>query len=168
MKNKIELRNKIKLIRKTFDINAKSTIITENIRHTSIYKNAQNIMLFYPTKYEINLLKLLNDEKNFYFPKVYGEDLLVCPNCGEFKKSVFNINEPCSSPVNPAILDLIIVPALAVDKENYRLGYGGGYYDKFLAKYPDITTITPIFKEFILDELPKNKFDIKIDYICSD
>ena len=48
--------------------------------------------------------------------------------------SNFGIKEPCSEPVAPDILDLIIVPALMVDKNGYRLGYGGGFYDRFLKK----------------------------------
>ena len=51
--------------------------ITENILNSEIFKNSKNIMLFYPLKEEINLLALLeNKDKNFYFPKCDGENLL--------------------------------------------------------------------------------------------
>ena len=168
MENKTELRNKLKQLRKELDISDKSKIISEKIKASEIFQNSEHIMLFYPTKYEVNLLDLLDENKTFYFPRVDGDNLLVCPNCSEFIKSDFNIYEPCSEPVSPDILDLIIVPALAVEKAHYRLGYGGGYYDRFLGKYPNIPTLTPIFKEFIRDELPKYDYDIKINYICSD
>ena len=168
MKNKTEIRNEIKEQRKQLDISKRSKYITERIKHSEIFQKSQHVMLFYPTKYELNLLGLLEEKKHFYFPKVVGDDLLVCPNCENFTKSEFNIYEPNSDPINPKILDLIIVPALAVDKDNYRLGYGGGYYDRFLGKYPQVTTLTPIEKEFICDKLPKYDYDIKIDYIISD
>ena len=168
MENKTKLRIKIKEIRKTLDIQSKSRIISEKIRSDNIFKNSQNIMLFYPTKYEVNLLNLICAQKTFYFPKVHGNDLLVCPNCQEFTKSKLGIYEPTSEAVNPNILDLIIVPALAVDSEHYRLGYGGGYYDRFLGRHTGTKTLTPIFKEFIIDKLPKYNSDIKIDYIISD
>ena len=108
------------------------------------------------------------EEKEFYFPKVSGEDLLVCPDNGEYIKSEYNILEPTSTPISPDILDLIIVPALSVDRDGYRLGYGGGYYDRFLAEYGSIPTLTPIFKESVINELPKCEYDIKINYIYTD
>ena len=168
MQNKTELRTKIKEIRKTLDIKTKSYIISEKIKSSKIYIDAKNVMLFYPTKYEVDLLDLRFGDKKIYFPRVTADSLLVCPDNNCFIKSDFNIQEPTSEPVDPNILDLVIVPALAVDKKHYRLGYGGGYYDRFLVKYSNIKTLTPIFKEFIFDELPKNNFDIKIDYIFSD
>lgn len=168
MENKTELRIKIKEYRKTLDIQTKSRIICEKIRAHYIFKNSKNIMLFHPTKFEVNLLDLISPEKNFYFPKVDGKNLLVCPNCGKFTKSQFNIYEPCSAAISSDILDLVIVPALAVDRENYRLGYGGGYYDRFLGKHPQLISLTPIFKEFIIDKLPRYDLDCKIDYIIND
>lgn len=168
MKEKNELRNKIKKIRKTLDNNLVSKIITQKILQMEIFKNSENIMLYYPLRYEINILGLMKKDKNFYFPKVSGENLLVCPYCGDFEKSCMNIYEPCSNPVSPEILDLIIVPALAIDKNNYRLGYGGGFYDRFLKQNSKVKTITPIFKELIFTRLPHEEFDIQIDYTVSD
>ena len=168
MEDKKSLRQKIKKEREIIDITIVSKLITAKIRALDVYKKAQKIMLFYPMQYEINLLKLMEDKKNFYFPRVNGDDLLVCPADGEFKKSKYNIYEPCSNPINPEILDLIIVPALAVDKNNYRLGYGGGFYDRFLGKYTYIKTIAPIYSGFVFDLLPHNNFDIPIDIVVTE
>jgi 5-formyltetrahydrofolate cyclo-ligase len=164
---KTDLRKQAKAIRKTLNIQKKSEEIIEKIRDLKEYKKAQNIMLFYPTEFEINLLSLLSDKKNFYFPKVDGENMLVCPYSKdiELKKSKFNILEPCSNPISTNILDLIIVPALMIDKNNYRLGYGGGFYDRFLKKNPKIKTICPVFSELYVDNLPHENFDIPIDII---
>lgn len=189
--DKADFRISAKNIRKSLDIKAISHKICEKIRNHNIYKSSQNVMIFYPLKYEIDLLELLEDDKNFYLPKVSsitlarniifagegagvselascthaGEGILVCPYSKNLKKSDLNILEPCTDPVNPEILDIIFVPALMIDKENYRLGYGGGFYDRFLAKYPDIKTIVPIAEELIVDKLPHDEFDIKIDEI---
>ena len=168
MENKTELRRKFINIRKSLDTKTKSKTILEKIKLTDAFVSAKNVMLFYPTQYEVDLLDLCCENKNLYFPRVEGDNLLVCPDNNDFVKSKLNIYEPTSPPINPNILDLVIVPALAVDKNHYRLGYGGGYYDRFLAKYNKIKTLTPIFKELIVDELPKNNYDIKIDYIFSD
>ena len=167
MKN--ELRKFAKQIRKTLDIPEKSRVLTDLIRQNESYKTSKNVMLFYPTKFEINFLDLLNDNKNFYFPRVRGEDLLVCPyKKGEkIEKSALGICEPCSAPVSPSILDLIIVPALSVDKKGYRLGYGGGFYDRFL-KNVNAKTICAIPKELCVEALPVEEFDFPIDIIITE
>jgi len=168
MESKQELRLYAKGIRRSANLTNAEEIIIKKIRTLDIYKKANNIMIFYPMKYEINLLELLNDDKNFYFPKVQEDKLLVCPNNGKFKKSDFGVMEPLSDEVSPNTLDLIFVPALMVDENNYRLGYGGGYYDRFLAKYPNIYTIVPMIKELVCDKLPKENYDVKVDCVITD
>lgn len=167
MDNKTDLRIKAKDIRKTLDMVTVSELLTKYIRGTEIYKKAKNIMIFYPMECEVNMLELLNDNKQFFLPKVDGKCLLVCPfsKGEELKKSSYNINEPCSTPENPEILDLIFVPALAVDKNNNRLGYGGGFYDRFLVGYPNADTVVPIAKELYFDDIPVEEFDIRIDHV---
>ena len=168
--DKPNLRKIIKEQRKQLNIEKLSKVIRAKIQDHEAYKLSKNVMLYYPLKYELNVLSLMMgcDEKNFYFPKVEGEKLLVCPKCDDFRLSKLNINEPCSDPVSSDILDLIIVPALAVDYDGYRLGYGGGFYDRFLKTVQNAKTLTPICSEFIVKSLPHNNFDVKIDYIVSE
>jgi 5-formyltetrahydrofolate cyclo-ligase len=167
MDSKSDLRKKAKCIRKSLSIAEKSKIAIEKIRENTLYISAKNVLIYYPLRYELNLLALLDDEKNFYLPRVCGENLQICP----FKKgdklvtSSFNICEPCSNSINPRNLDLVVVPALMADKSGFRLGYGGGFYDRFLVKNNTVKTILPIAKELIVEELPHEEFDIKIDEI---
>lgn len=170
MDKKTALRINAKNIRKNLPISEISAKIVEEIRLNEFYVNAKNVMLFYPTKDEIDLRGLLIDDKNFYYPRVDGENLLVCPYCNgeKLEKSKFNILEPCSSPVDVKVLDLVIVPALMVDKQGYRLGYGGGFYDRFLPNISkDCKTICAISKELLIGELPKDEFDIPADIVIS-
>ena len=60
---------------------------------------------------------------------------------------------------------MIIVPALMADKDRFRLGYGGGFYDRFLVKNPEIPTILPIAEELYVDKLPHEKFDVRVDRV---
>ncbi len=169
MENKTDLRVKAKLIRKQLDIQLISRNIVRLIRENKTYQSAENIMIFYPAKYEINLLSLLDDNKNFYLPKVAGKDIAVCPfkDGDKLELSSFNIKEPCTNYVNPEILDLIFVPALMADKDGYRLGYGGGFYDRFLAKFPNIKTIIPVASRLLVEKLPREDFDCKADSIIT-
>lgn len=166
MNNKTVLRINAKELRKTLDMKSVSENLVQKIREHEVYKHSKHVMLFYPTKYEVNLLNLLEDDKKFYFPRVKETDLLVCPydKSVRLEKSDFNILEPCSNPVRAKVLDLIVVPALMVDKEGYRLGYGGGFYDRFLSALEDkIPTMCPIPKELFTEQLPHDCYDIAVD-----
>ena len=101
--NKQELRKWIKEERKKLDIEALSNIFVQKLKETIEYKKAKNIMLFYPLKYEINLLKLIDDNsKYFYLPKIVEKNLACCPyKLGdELCESCFKTKEPITNPVN--------------------------------------------------------------------
>ena len=164
MKTKLEYRNYAKNYRKTINIKQVSDMAVEKVRQCNLYCSADNILLFYPMPDEINLLDLLKDCKNFYFPRVCGEELEVCPNCENFEKSKFGIYEPVSEAVSSKCLDLVIVPALMCDKYGYRLGYGGGYYDRFLRKC-SAKTLSVVPECLVVDELPHDEFDIPVEVL---
>ncbi len=170
--SKILIRKLCKVIRhKLYSENKTdgiSKLITENIVKSDVFKNAKNIMFFYPLDEEINLLELLKyADKNFYFPKCDGKNLLVCPNCNEFSENKYKVKEPCCEPLDDlSLLDIIFTPALCADLRFFRLGYGAGYYDKFLSN-PKIKAkkIIPISEHLICRELCTDDYDVKCDAI---
>ena len=86
-----------------------------------------------------------------------------------FKKGAFNINEPIGVPVRDfSVLDMIFIPALAIDTRGFRLGYGKGCYDKFICHLTDKTLkVVPISKSLIFNDIPVEQHDRKVDYaIC--
>jgi 5-formyltetrahydrofolate cyclo-ligase len=155
--------------RKELDMGAISAILTEKLVQTEEYKNSKNIMLFYPLPDEVNLLLLLkNKTKNFYLPRIKGDELECCvyKEGDELCESCFHTKEPTCNACNKTNIDMIIVPALAIDKNGYRLGYGGGFYDRFLSNFIGIK-VCCIPKEFILETVYPEKHDIKMDLIIS-
>lgn len=170
MDKKTSLRIRAKQIRKTLDIGVYSNILTDKVADLDIFKNANNVMLYYPLDLEINLLGLLDyTDKNFYLPRMRDKTLECCPynKSDILKQAKYHIYEPLTECVVCPKLDLIIVPALAVDKNGNRLGYGGGFYDRFLAGMADVATLVVLPDALIFDEIPNEKFDIKIDYVIS-
>jgi len=165
MDNKTDLRLYAKNIRKNLPLEIISKKAVEYLREDDLYKNSKNIMLFYPTKNEINLLEILQDDKNFYLPRVSGKKLDVCPyKIGDkLGKSDFGIMEPVCLSVSKEVLDLVIVPALMADSANYRLGYGGGFYDRFISH--EMKTLVVLPKELYIDNLPVENFDKKVDKV---
>lgn len=169
MSDKKKLRKNLKQIRKTLDIKEISVLLVEKLRETSEYRCAKNILIYYPLKEEINLLDLLKDKnKNFYLPKINGQELLCCPykEGDETCLSCFKTCEPLTEPCKKSMIDLAIIPALACDKKNYRLGYGGGFYDRFLKDYTGKKAVC-LPSELIVETIYPEEHDIPVDLIIT-
>lgn len=169
MHSKKEFRIKAKTIRENLDIKKISSKLISLLQQRKYYKEAQNVMLFFPLENEVDITDILTDDKNFYLPRVRGEDLEVCPykKGDTLKTSALGLQEPINTATASSILDLVIVPALMVDRNNYRLGYGKGFYDKFLAQNPLVISVTLIPNELIVEKLPVEEHDMKLSDIIS-
>ena len=168
---KQELRARAIEKRKMADFASLNPQVIENIKNSEIYKFSKNVMIFYPLENEINLLELLSDDKNFSFPCVFDTEILPYKNGGEFKKGAFGIFEPAGTKKQDTDeLDLVIIPALCADKNGYRIGYGKGYYDRFIKTLNRKRTklLTPIFSEFVVDTVFAEPFDEKVDFIATE
>lgn len=166
---KDDLRKWAKSVRASLDMETISIKLVEKLSHLEEYNRAKNVMLFYPKPGEVNLLAVLKDKsKHFYLPKIVGTGLLCCPYSENMAlcTSCFGTKEPVSGACNPALLDLIIVPALACDINNYRLGYGKGFYDRFLTGLNTVK-ISCIPERLIIDTIAPDEFDIKMDKIIT-
>lgn len=168
--DKQELRKWARDKRTKLDMEKISSILYNKLVQTEEYKNSKNIMLFYPLKEEVNLLSLLEDKsKQFYLPRIKGEELECCKYSigDELCESCFHTKEPTCEPCDVSNIDLVIVPALACDKQNYRLGYGGGFYDRFLRLFKG-TTICCIPNELVVENVYPENHDIKMDKIITE
>ena len=140
-------------------------------------KKDLKLAMYYPSNFEINVFKLLeinymtrqsillpvieeNNKMNF-FPWEKNSVLLV---------NKFGIPEPIKTKIKTP--NFIIVPILAFDKNKYRLGYGGGFYDRYLVKYlkkfKNILTVGVAFSFQKLHKLPTEKNDVKLNYILTE
>ena len=144
--------------------------IAEQLCHTEFYMKSKNVLLYYPLKNEVDLLSLLDDcSKTFYLPKIHGNNLVCCPYKSGDRTSLscFNTKEPLTKPCEKSNIDLAIVPALACDINKYRLGYGGGYYDRFLQDFCGITAAC-IPYSLSVDTVYAEPHDVKLDYIITE
>ena len=165
--NKNLLRKWAKDKRKELDMVRISAILADKLAQTEEYKNSKNIMIFYPTIFEVNLLSLLKDNsKIFYLPRIKENELECCKysDGDELCESCFHTLEPTCTSCDKKNIDLVIVPALACDKNGYRLGYGGGFYDRFLQNYKGKKVVC-IPKELIVSTVYPENHDIKMDSI---
>ncbi len=170
MKNK--LRKKALNIRKTLPVQQYSNCIMHNLFNLEEYKKSKNILCYYPLKFEVNTLRCFEDKtKNWYLPRINRENLEFCPyDSGNLKKGNFNTLEPCSEKIeNFNNIDMIIIPSVAADKNGFRLGYGKGYYDRFLSSLenPPVKIILT-FYDLLFETVYPGKYDIKGDIIITD
>ena len=170
MKN--ELRKIALQKRKELDVLKLSEKVMNNLFSLVEYKNAQNILCYFPLKYEIQTHRCLNDDsKNWYLPRVNGDDLEVCMyEPTEISKGNFNIQEPTNDKIlNLDFLDMVIIPCVSADKNGYRIGYGKGYYDRFLPTLPNsCKKVILVYSSLLLDSVYPDEFDYKADFVVTD
>ena len=142
------------------EVLAYSNNIIEKIKKLDFYNSSKIIALYMPIRNEIEI-KL--DDKIICYPKVEGKNMnFYIPD--SFTKGVYDILEPVGKLVDKSNIDIIIVPLLYFGKDNNRVGYGGGYYDRYLSDYKGITIgVAYDFQE--VDKIDVKKTDVKLDYI---
>lgn len=190
MQTKNELRTKYKRIRKDIDDSSREEAekrVLELLVSWEEYQKAEIIYGFYPLGDEINVLPILlqamKDGKRVVFPKVNGDEMHFYPvtDLGQFEEGCFHVMEPKvfqNAPIEQESFDLeitqqshglMLVPGLVYDEEHFRLGYGKGYYDRYLSTYPGIKTVGVCFDVQISEEkLPSDTHDKKLDYVLTE
>lgn len=152
-------------------INEKSEIIIQKIQKSKLYTSSKKILIYYPFKNEVNILALTKDKtKQYYLPLVENDELHYgeySPN-SKLKIGKFQIPETNKSKDN-CIFDIIFIPGIAFDLNKNRIGYGKGFFDKFL-KYTDKKTqkIAVAFDFQIIPKIETEKHDIKCDIIITE
>ena len=177
MTTKKELRALCRAKRSAIESKAeKSAEIVKKALALTQVQNADAIFIFYPLKNEINLLPLAeyakDNGKRLGFPLCEDRNGTMSfrevSSLDELEEKSFGIKEPSVSLAELVPKNTVIfLPALAIDKSGYRLGYGKGYYDRYLEKYSYIKpyTVGVIYDELVFDELPHDKYDIPCDTV---
>ncbi len=182
MDTKKALRKHMKDIRKNMSSSYKKECdekIFSSLISSSLYKNTNTILCYVSTDIEVDTRQFieyaLNDWKKIAVPKSYDNGIMLFYEINtleNLERSPFGIDEPCEnihkkikeSEINNA---LCIVPALSFDKSGMRLGYGGGYYDRFLSVCSP-KTIGICYSVCISDKIDSHKYDVKIKNIITE
>ena len=181
---KKEIRNKIINNRNNLteiEITEKSNIIFHKLKEMDLYKNAHNVMLYISFNNEVTTNTIIEDlfhaNKRVFIPVTVSEtkELIVSELLSleeDLEIGNFGVLEPkkaCLRPFSPKELDLIIVPGVAFDSRGYRIGYGAGYYDRFLPQVPNnVPKVSIAFDLQIIDFVPSETYDIPVEYIITE
>ena len=172
--NKTELRRMIREKKRAMtsaEIDAKSERLGELFRASEAYQKASSIYGYLPYNQEVRTTPMLRqaqlDGKRVAVPKCYGDEMrfIWLDDLDRVEKGYANIPEPIDDgPIADDPTALVLMPGLAFDPQGHRIGYGGGFYDKFLAKemHP---TLALCYDFQMLDHLETEQFDIPVDTV---
>jgi len=147
--------------------------IHNRLKQVEIFSNAKKIGCYYPIGSEVltqNIMQeLLGDGKEISLPKVVGENLIFRKIGGlkDLEKGEFGIMEPKENCPEVKEMDVILIPTVAITKNGSRLGYGHGYYDRFLL-VSNAKTISLTFSKQIVKAIPFSEKDVKIDWVITE
>lgn len=158
--------------------NIKNKVTKDNLIYQKVINNkdilsSKTLLIYISINSEVDTTKIINyflNTKNIAVPKIIDNDMFFCyvTNLNELTSGKYNIPEPTNENIVTDFDNAIcIVPGICYDKENYRIGYGKGYYDRFLSKNK-IKTIGLCYKECMIEKIDNDKYDYKIDEVITE
>ncbi len=174
MIEKKELRANIKALKKQHtkeQLLEQSEVILSKLENDDDFKKARIVMIYSALPDEVQTHAFLEKwryRKKIILPTVVGDDIIPVELAADttFAVGDFNILEPQNEPYTGGY-DLIVVPGVAFDRNGNRIGRGRGYYDRFLCKYLNVRRIGICFDFQLVDEVPTEPNDIKMDKVIS-
>lgn len=154
------------------DIITASARLAEKFYKTPQYKNAKTIYGYLPYNQEVRTVPILRqallDGKKVAVPKVYGDEMrfIYMEDLEKTATGYAGIPEPIADePIAHDPTALVLMPGLAFDRAGNRMGYGGGFYDQFLAQEPDHPTVALCYEFQLLPSVPREAFDVPVDVV---
>lgn len=175
---KVFLKKRNKLSQKEVDKN--SEMIYWEILNSDFYRNGGEIFIYVSMNNEVSTIKMIKtaliDGKSVAVPKVnsFKKEMFFSRiiNLEELEVGHFNVLEPKEEFIRPVEANkntIILVPGAVFDINKNRIGYGGGYYDRYLRKYKNISkTIGLAYSFQVIDKIPSNEYDIPVDLIVTE
>ncbi|OKH55925.1 5-formyltetrahydrofolate cyclo-ligase [Calothrix sp. HK-06] len=178
MHNKVQLRAQLLQARAAISVTEwqeKSSSICTLLVNSGLLAKAKTILAYFSFRTEPDLSPLFYDSNyRWGFPRCVGKTMSwhVWKPGDSTNLGTYGITEPNSNApiIKPNEVDLILVPCVACDHKGYRLGYGGGYYDRMLSKteWQSIPTIGIVFEFAYLPQLPIESWDKPLQNICTE
>ena len=154
------------------EIVSRSEKLGELFLNTEVYRTAKTLYGYLPYNQEVRtvpmLQQALRDGKKVAVPKIYGDTMkfLYLDDLSRVEKNEMGIPEPVDdTPVADDPTALVLMPGVAFTKKGDRMGYGGGFYDRFLAEEPNHPTLALCYEFQIVESLPTEEFDIPVDTV---
>jgi 5-formyltetrahydrofolate cyclo-ligase len=151
-----------------------SLMICRHIEAWPVFQKAAVILSYLPMRAEVDLLSLIenNPQKNWLVPRILSQGrMLFHPYDPErLLRHRFGMLEPDPAlPVIPADqVELVLTPGLAYDQHGWRLGYGGGFYDRFLSGQHTFVSLGVTYQALLQINLPHQEYDVPVQYLVTE
>jgi len=175
---KAELRRSLLKTRQSMPVEEwqeKSDRICSHLQSSPLFTQAKTILAYFSFRQEPNLSSLFTDNRyRWGASRCVGDSLIwhVSKPGDILQTGAYGILEPLPNAptLHPSEVDLILVPAVASDYQGYRLGYGGGYYDRLLnsPEWSSKPTIGIVFDFAYLPQLPIDPWDKPLQAVCTE
>ena len=181
-KRKNEIREKYKTLRAALDPKVKAgwdEAVCRSFISSATYRFASVLLLYAPKRDEVDVMPIarqaLADGKRVAFPRCIPDthDMVFhfVDSLSQLISGSYGLREPSSdlevydrgSPETAACL----VPAIVYDRRGYRIGYGKGYYDRYLSSFTG-SKVGTVCGEYIIDSLPRGRYDLSVDFIVTE
>ena len=154
------------------EIADRSAKLGEQFLKSQAYLDADTIYGYLPYNQEVRTVPMLEqalrDGKRVAVPKVYGDTMrfIYLEDLSQVEKGYAGIPEPVAdAPVAEDKNALVLMPGLAFTKNGDRMGFGGGFYDRFLAEEPEHPTLALCYGFQMVETLPTEDFDVPVDTV---
>ena len=152
-----------------------SESICAHLEQWTLFQQSEAILTYMPIKGEVDLTALLarHLEKRWILPRIIPKEdhrMVFHPyDPARLIRHPFGMAEPAadSPTVDARQIQLVLVPGLAFDRQGWRLGYGGGYFDRFLANFSGVS-VGVVFRALLLDEAPRGPFDVPMQWLATE
>ncbi|MBI2542887.1 MAG: 5-formyltetrahydrofolate cyclo-ligase [Candidatus Aenigmarchaeota archaeon] len=167
-----DLRNELILKRNALNRNLvieTSKVIVDKVRNYEPFKKSTRIMLYFEIGNEVKISPLLDDSKEFYLPKLLNNSIVPIRFTGfdRLETNNFGVKEPSGSEIDKNRLEICIVPGVCFDVEGNRMGYGKGFYDRFLGDFNGLK-IGICYEFQLVEKVHEKKHDITMDVIITE
>ena len=148
--------------------------VTEQVQSLAVFQEADKIYAYVDYNHEVMTGFLIEEAwkrgKKVAVPKVVGKDLVFyeLKSFDQLEEGYFHIPEPARGEIVDWTDPLMIMPGVAFDCQCHRVGYGGGFYDRFLEKHPNMKTVAVAFDFQMVEKAPWEKTDIQPEYVVTE
>lgn len=151
-----------------------SAAVMQRLTANAVYRDAVCILTYISTDHEVDTTELIRrawtENKQVFVPRVCGKgmEFYRIHSFEEVEPGAYGILEPKGTEISKAEKGLLIVPGVAFDKSGNRIGYGGGFYDAYISRYPDLKKVALAYEFQVLETIPAEDFDQAVDMIITE
>lgn len=173
---KQELRKQYKMLRRSLsktEMEQEAKAVMQRFLSLPEYQSCSDILLYISQDNEVDTIPILQhakeDGKRIAVPKVYGSHMHFHQIAGleDLKPGAYGILEPEEGEIFQPEHGIILVPGIVFDEKGHRIGYGGGYYDRYLAHHWELLSVALAYDYQVISEIVCEEFDKQPDIILT-